>query len=142
MQSAEDKTSPVEAQSDGNQKNTVKSEADVSKSDGKQAAGEQNTTKPGERQPFDQEKANKLAGEFLRAYGRFLDPNVRAELADRLEAKGGLNVSVKTLQEMSRLVEKANPQSPIWQTEPGSGSALQKIAGKARRDLQSIIESL
>ena len=140
-QPAEDKTSPVE-QPDGNQKNTVKSEADVSKSDGKQAAGEQNTTKPGERQPFDQEKANKLAGEFLRAYGRFLDPNVRAELADRLEAKGGLNVSVKTLQEMSRLVEKANPQSPIWQTEPGSGSALQKIAGKARRDLQSIIESL
>ena len=140
-QPAEDKTSLVE-QSDGNQKNTVKSEADVSKSDGKQAAGEQNTTKPGERQPFDQEKANKLAGEFLRAYGRFLDPNVRAELADRLEAKGGLNVSVKTLQEMSRLVENANPQSPIWQTEPGSGSALQKIAGKARRDLQSIIESL
>ncbi len=78
----------------------------------------------------------------MRAYGRFLDQNVRAELADRLEAKGGLNVSVKTLQEMSRLVEKANPQSPIWQTEPGSGSALQKIAGKARRDLQSIIESL
>ena len=54
-QPAEDKTSPVEAQSDGNQKNTVKSEADVSKSDGKQAAGEQNTTKPGERQ----KKANK-----------------------------------------------------------------------------------
>lgn len=139
---AEDKTSPVESQSDGNQKNTVRSEADVSKTDEKQAAGEQNTTKPGERQPFDQERANKWAGDFLRAYGRFLDPNVRAELADRLEAKGGLNVSVKTLQEMSRLVEKANPQSPIWQTEPGSGSALQKIAGKARRDLQSIIESL
>ena len=136
-QPAEDKTSPVE-QPDGNQKNTVKSEADVSKSDGKQSAGEQNTTKPGERQ----QRANKWAGDFLRAYGRFLDPNVRAELADRLEAKGGLNVSVKTLQEMSRLVEKANPQSPIWQTEPGSGSALQKIAGKARRDLQSIIESL
>ena len=136
-QPAEDKTSLVE-QSDGNQKNTVESEADVSKSDGKQAAGEQNTTKPGERQ----QRANKWAGDFLRAYGRFLDPNVRAELADRLEAKGGLNVSVKTLQEMSRLVEKANPQSPIWQTEPGSGSALQKIAGKARRDLQSIIESL
>lgn len=135
---AEDKTSPVEAQSDGNQKNTVKSEADVSKSDGKQAAREQSTKQPGERQ----EKANKWAGDFLRAYGGFLDPNVRAELADRLEAKGGLNVSVKTLQEMSRLVEKANPQSPIWQTEPGSGSALQKIAGKARRDLQSIIESL
>lgn len=129
-------------QPDGNQKNTVKSEADVSKSDGKQAAGEQNTTKPGERQPFDQERANKWAGDFLRAYGGFLDQDVRAELADRLKAKGGLNVSVKTLQEMSRLVEKANPQSPIWQTEPGSGSALQKIAGKARRDLQSIIESL
>jgi hypothetical protein len=140
-QPAEDKTSPVE-QPDGNQENTLESEADVSKTDEKQAAGEQNTKQPGERQPFDQEKANKLAGEFLRAYGRFLDPNVRAELADRLEAKGGLNVSVKTLQEMSRLVEKANPQSPIWQTEPGSGSALQKIAGKARRDLQSIIESL
>ncbi len=139
---AEDKTSPVEAQPDGNQENTLESEADVSKTDEKQAAGEQNTKQPGERQPFDQEKANKLAGEFLRAYGRFLDPNVRAELADRLEAKGGLNVSVKTLQEMSKLVEKANPQSPIWQTEPGSGSALQKIAGKARRDLQSIIESL
>ena len=141
-QPAEDKTSPVEAQPDGNQENTLESEADVSKTDEKQAAGEQNTKQPGERQPSDQEKANKLAGEFLRAYGRFLDPNVRAELADRLEAKGGLNVSVKTLQEMSRLVEKANPQSPIWQTEPGSGSALQKIAGKARRDLQSIIESL
>lgn len=142
MQSAEDKTSPVEAQSDGNQKNTVKSEADVSKSDGKQAAGEQNTTKPGERQPFDQEKANKLAGEFLRAYGRFLDQNVRVELAGRLEAKGGLNVSAETLQAMSDLVREANPQSPIWQTEPGSGSALQKFAGKVRRDLQSIVESL
>ncbi len=142
VQPTEDKTSPVEAQPDGNQENTLESEADVSKTDEKQAAGEQNTKQPGERQPFDQEKANKLAGEFLRAYGRFLDPNVRAELADRLEAKGGLNVSVKTLQEMSRLVEKANPQSPIWQTEPGSGSALQKIAGKARRDLQIIIESL
>lgn len=141
-QPAEDKTSPVEAQPDGNQENTLESEADVSKTDEKQAAGEQNTKQPGERQPFDQEKANKLAGEFLRAYGRFLDPNVRAELADRLEAKGGLNVSVKTLQEMSRLVEKANPQSPIWQTEPGSGSALQQFAGKVRRDLQSIIESL
>ena len=141
-QPAEDKTSPVEAQPDGNQENTLESEADVSKTDEKQAAGEQNTKQPGERQPFDQERANKWAEDFLRAYGRFLDPNVRAELADRLEAKGGLNVSVKTLQEMSRLVEKANPQSPIWQTEPGSGSALQKIAGKARRDLQSIIESL
>ncbi len=134
---AEDKTSPVE-QPDGNQKNTVKSEADVSKSDGKQAAGEQNTTKPGERQ----QRANKWAGDFLRAYSGFLDQDVRAELADRLKAKGGLNVDAKTLQAMSDLVRKANPQSPIWQTKPGSGSALQKIAGKARRDLQSIIESL
>ena len=140
-QPAEDKTSPVE-QPDGNQKNTVKSEADVSKSDGKQAAGEQNTTKPGERQPFDQEKANKWAGDFLRAYGGFLDQNVRVELAGRLEAKGGLNVSAETLQAMSDLVREANPQSPIWQTEPGSGSALQKFAGKVRRDLQSIVESL
>ena len=140
-QPAEDKTSLVE-QSDGNQKNTVKSEADVSKSDGKQAAGEQNTTKPGERQPFDQERANKWAGDFLRAYGGFLDQNIRAGLADRLKAKGGLNVDVKTLQAMSDLVRKANPQSPIWQTRPGSGSALQQFAGKARRDLQSIIESL
>ena len=86
-QPAEDKTSPVE-QPDGNQKNTVKSEADVSKSDGKQAAGEQNTTKPGERQPFNQEKANKWAGDFLRAYSGFLDQNTRAGLADRLKAKG------------------------------------------------------
>lgn len=140
-QPAEDKTSPVE-QPDGNQKNTVKSEADVSKSDGKQAAGEQNTTKPGERQPFDQKKANKWAGDFLRAYGGFLEQNVRAELADRLKAKGGLNVDAKTLQAMSDLVRKANPQSPIWQTRPGSGSALQQFAGKARRDLQSIVESL
>ena len=141
-QPAEDKTSPVEAQSDGNQKNTVKSEADVSKSDGKQAAGEQNTTKPGERQPFDQERADKWAGDFLRAYGGFLDQNVRAELADRLKAKGGLNVDAKTLQAMSDLVRKANPQSPIWQTRPGSGSALQQFAGRARRDLQNIIDSL
>ena len=140
-QPAEDKTSPVE-QPDGNQKNTVKSEADVSKSDGKQAAGEQNTTKPGERQPFDQERADKWAGDFLRAYGGFLDQNVRVELAGRLEAKGGLNVSAETLQAMSDLVREANPQSPIWQTEPGSGSALQKFAGKVRRDLQSIVESL
>ena len=140
-QPAEDKTSLVE-QSDGNQKNTVKSEADVSKSDGKQAAGEQNTTKPGERQPFDQERADKWAGGFLRAYGGFLDQNVRVELAGRLEAKGGLNVSAETLQAMSDLVREANPQSPIWQTEPGSGSALQKFAGKVRRDLQSIVESL
>ena len=129
-------------QPDGNQKNTVKSEADVSKSDGKQAAGEQNTTKPGERQPFDQERANKWAGDFLRAYGRFLDQNVRAELADRLKSKGGLNVDAKTLQAMSDLVRKANPQSPIWQTRPGSGSALQQFAGRARRDLQNIIDSL
>jgi len=55
---AEDKTSPVE-QPDGNQKNTVKSEADVSKTDEKQVAGEQSTKQPGERQPFDQERANK-----------------------------------------------------------------------------------
>ncbi len=136
-QPAEDKTSPVE-QSDGNQKNTVESEADVSKSDGKQAAGEQNTTKPGERQ----KRANKWAGDFLRAYGGFLDQNTRAGLADRLKAKGGLNVDAKTLQAMSDLVRKANPQSPIWQTEPGSGSALQQFAGRARRDLQNIIESL
>lgn len=141
-QPAEDKTSLVEAQSDGNQKNTVKSEADVSKSDGKQAAGEQNTTKPGERQPFDQERANKWAEGFLRAYGGFLDQNVRAELADRLKAKGGLNVSAETLQAMSRLAKEANPRSPIWQTEPGSGSALQQFAGRARRDLQNIIDSL
>ena len=141
-QPAEDKTSPVEAQSDGNQKNTVGSEADVSKSDVKQAAGEQNTTKPGERQPFGQEKANKWAGDFLRAYGRFLDQNVRAELADRLKSKGGLNVDRETLQAMSRLAREANPRSPVWQTKLGSGSALQEFAGKARRDLQSIIESL
>ena len=129
-------------QPDGNQKNTVKSEADVSKSDGKQAAGEQNTTKPGERQPFDQERANKWAGDFLRAYGGLLDQDVRAELADRLKAKGGLNVDAKTLRAMSDLVRKANPQSPIWQTRPGSGSALQQFAGRARRDLQNIIDSL
>ena len=92
---AEDKTSPVE-QPDGNQKNTVKSEADVSKSDGKQAAGEQSTKQPGERQPFNQEKANKWAGDFLRAYSGFLDQNVRAELADRLKSKGGLNVDAET----------------------------------------------
>ena len=136
-QPAEDKTSPVE-QPDGNQKNTVKSEADVSKSDGKQAAGEQNTTKPGERQ----QRANKWAGDFLRAYSGFLDQDVRAELADRLKAKGGLNVDAKTLRAMSDLVRKANPQSPVWQTEPGSGSALQQFAGRARRDLQNIIDSL
>lgn len=141
-QPAEDKTSPVEAQSDGNQKNTVESEADVSKSDGKQAAGEQNTTKPGERQPFDQERANKWAGDFLRAYGGFLDQNIRAELADRLKAKGGLNVDRETIQAMSRLAREAGPQSPIWQTEPGSGSALQQFADRARKNLQSIIESL
>jgi hypothetical protein len=134
---AEDKTSPVE-QPDGNQKNTVESEADVSKSDGKQAAGEQNTTKPGERQ----QRANKWAGDFLRAYGGFLDQNVRAELDDRLKAKGGLNVDAKTLQAMSNLVKEAGPQSLVWQTEPGSGSALQQFADRARKNLQSIIESL
>lgn len=141
-QPAEDKTSPVEAQSDGNQKNTVKSEADVSKTDEKQVAEEQSTTKPEERQPFNQEKANKWAGDFLRAYGGFLDQDVRAELADRLKAKGGLNVDAKTLRAMSDLVRKANPQSPIWQTRPGSGSALQQFADRARKNLQSIIESL
>lgn len=141
-QPAEDKTSPVEAQSDGNQKNTVKSEADVSKSDGKQAAGEQNTTKPGERQPFDQEKANKWAGDFLRAYGGFLDQKVRAELADRLKAKGGLNVDRETIQAMYNLAREAGPQSLVWQTEPGSGSALQQFAGRARKNLQNIIDSL
>lgn len=140
-QPAEDKTSPVE-QSDGNQKNTVKSEADVSKSDGKQAAGEQNTTKPGERQPFDQERANKWAGDFLRAYGRFLDQNVRAELADRLKSKGGLNVDAETLQAMYDLVKKAGPQSPIWQVMPGSGSTIRRAADEARSRLQSIVESL
>ena len=137
-QPAEDKISPVEAQSDGNQKNTVRSEADVSKTDEKQVAGEQNTTKPGERQ----QRANKWAEDFLRAYGGFLDQDVRAELADRLKSKGGLNVDRETLQAMSKLAREANPQSPVWQTEPGSGSALQQFAGKARRDLQSIIESL
>lgn len=129
-------------QPDGNQKNTVKSEADVSKTDEKQVAEEQSTKQPDERQPFNQEKANKWAGDFLRAYGGFLDQDVRAELADRLKAKGGLNVDAKTLRAMLDLVRKANPQSPVWQTEPGSGSALQQFAGKARRDLQSIIESL
>ena len=137
-QPAEDKTSPVEAQSDGNQKNTVKSEADVSKSDGKQAAGEQNTTKPGERQ----KKANKWAGDFLRAYGGFLDQNVRAELADRLKSKGGLNVDAETLQAMYDLVKKAGPQSPIWQVMPGSGSTIRRAADEARSRLQSIVESL
>ena len=129
-------------QPDGNQKNTVKSEADVSKSDGKQAAGEQNTTKPGERQPFDQERANKWAGDFLRAYGRFLDQNVRAELADRLKSKGGLNVDAETLQAMYDLVKKAGPQSPIWQVMPGSGSTIRRAADEARSRLQSIVESL
>ena len=137
-QPAEDKISPVEAQSDGNQKNTVKSEADVSKTGEKQ----QNTTKPGERQPFDQKKANKWAGDFLRAYSGFLDQNVRAELADRLKAKGGLNVDAKTLQAMSDLVRKANPRSPIWQARPGSGSTLRMAADEARSRLQSIVESL
>ena len=116
-QPAEDKTSLVE-QSDGNQENTLEPEADVSKSDKKQSAGEQNTTKPGERQPFDQEKANKWAGDFLRAYSGFLDQNVRAELVDRLKAKGGLNVDAETLQAMSRLAKEAGPRSPIWQVMP------------------------
>ena len=136
-QPAEDKTSPLE-QSDSNQENTLESEADVSKTGEKQAAGEQNTTKPGERQ----QRANKWAGDFLRAYGGFLDQNVRAELVDRLKSKGGLNVDAETLQAMSRLAREANPQSPIWQTRPGSGSALQQFAGRARRDLQNIIDSL
>lgn len=140
-QPAEDKTSPLE-QSDSNQENTLESEADVSKTDEKQVAGEQNTTKPGERQPFNQEKANKWAGDFLRAYSGFLDQSVRAELADRLKAKGGLNVDAETLQAMSNLAKEANPRSPIWQTKPGSGSALQKFADRARKNLQSIIESL
>lgn len=134
---AEDKTSPVE-QPDGNQKNTVKSEADVSKSDGKQAAREQSTKQPDERQ----EKADKWAGDFLRAYSGFLDQNVRAELVDRLKAKGGLNVDAKTLQAMSKLAREANPQSPVWQTEPGSGSTIQMAADEARSRLQSIVESL
>lgn len=141
-QPAEDKTSPVEAQSDGNQKNTVKSEADVSKSDGKQAAREQSTKQPGERQPFNQEKADKWAGDFLRAYSGFLDQNTRAGLADRLKAKGGLNVDAKTLRAMSNLVKEAGPQSLVWQTKPGSGSALQQFAGRARKNLQNIIDSL
>lgn len=140
-QPAEDKTSPVE-QPDGNQKNTLESKADVSKIDEKQVAGEQSTKQPGERQPFNQEKADKWAGDFLRAYSGFLDQNTRAGLADRLKAKGGLNVDVKTLQAMSKLAREANPQSPIWQTEPGSGSALQQFADRARKNLQSIIESL
>lgn len=136
-QPAEDKTSPVE-QSDGNQKNTVESEADVSKTDEKQVAGEQNTTKPGERQ----KRANKWAGDFLRAYGGFLEQNVRAELADRLKAKGGLNVDAKTLQAMSRLAKEAGPRSPIWQVMPGSGSTIRRAADEARSRLQSIVESL
>ena len=136
-QPAEDKTSPLE-QSDSNQENTLESEADVSKSDGKQAAGEQNTTKPGERQ----QRANKWAGDFLRAYGGFLDQNVRAELVDRLKSKGGLNVDAETLQAMSRLAKEADPRSPIWQTEPGSGSTLRRAADEARSRLQSIVESL
>ena len=104
-QPAEDKTSPLE-QSDSNQENTLESEADVSKTGEKQAAGEQNTTKPGERQ----QRANKWAGDFLRAYGGFLDQNVRAELVDRLKSKGGLNVDAETLQAMSRLAKEADPR--------------------------------
>ena len=140
-QPAEDKTSPVE-QPDGNQKNTLESEADVSKTDEKQVAGEQNTTKPGERQLFDQEKANKWAGDFLRAYSGFLDQNVRAELVDRLKSKGGLNVDAETLQAMYRLAKGANPRSPIWQVMPGSGSTIRRAADEARSRLQSIVESL
>ena len=136
-QPAEDKTSPLE-QSDSNQENTLESEADVSKTGEKQAAGEQNTTKPGERQ----QRANKWAGDFLRAYGGFLDQNVRAELVDRLKSKGGLNVDAETLQAMSRLAKEADPRSPIWQTEPGSGSTLRRAADEARSRLQSIVESL
>ena len=136
-QPAEDKTSPLE-QSDSNQENTLESEADVSKTGEKQAAGEQNTTKPGERQ----QRANKWAGDFLRAYGGFLDQNVRAELVDRLKSKGGLNVDAETLQAMYRLAKEADPRSPIWQTEPGSGSTLRRAADEARSRLQSIVESL
>ena len=136
-QPAEDKTSPLE-QSDSNQENTLESEADVSKTGEKQAAGGQNTTKPGERQ----QRANKWAGDFLRAYGGFLDQNVRAELVDRLKSKGGLNVDAETLQAMSRLAKEADPRSPIWQTEPGSGSTLRRAADEARSRLQSIVESL
>jgi hypothetical protein len=119
-------------------KNTVKSEADVSKSDGKQAAREQSTKQPDERQ----EKADKWAGDFLRAYSGFLDQNVRAELVDRLKAKGGLNVDAKTLQAMSRLAKEAGPRSPIWQVMPGSGSTIRRAADEARSRLQSIVESL
>lgn len=136
-QPAEDKTSPLE-QSDSNQENTLESEADVSKTGEKQAAGEQNTTKPGERQ----QRANKWAGDFLRAYSGFLDQNVRAELADRLKSKGGLNVDAKTLQAMSRLAKEAGPRSPIWQVMPGSGSTIRRAADEARSRLQSIVESL
>lgn len=125
-----------------NQENTLESKADVSKTGEKQVAGEQSTKQPGERQPFNQEKADKWAGDFLRAYSGFLDQNVRAELADRLKAKGGLNVDAKTLQAMSDLVRKANPRSPVWQTEPGSGSTLRRAADEARSRLQSIVESL
>ena len=78
----------------------------------------------------------------MRAYSGFLDQNVRAELVDRLKAKGGLNVDAETLQAMSRLAKEAHPRSPVWQTKPGSGSALQKFADRARKNLQSIIESL
>lgn len=138
VQPTEDKTSPVEAQPDGNQENTLESEADVSKTDEKQAAGEQNTKQPGERQ----QRANKWAEGFLRAYGGFLDQNVRAELADRLKAKGGLNVDAKTLQAMSRLAKEADPRSPIWQVMPGSDSTIRRAADEARSRLQSIVESL
>lgn len=141
-QPAENKTSPAKNQPETDQGNTTKSETDVSKKDESQPGEEQNASMSGERQPFDQEKANKWAGDFRRAYGGFLDPAVRAELADRLKAKGGLNVDRETVQAMSKLAREADPRSPIWQTKPGSGSALQKFADRARKNLQSIIESL
>ena len=78
----------------------------------------------------------------MRAYGGFLDQNVRAELVDRLKAKGGLNVDEETLQAMYKLAREANPRSPIWQTEPGSGSTIRRAADEARSRLQSIVESL
>ena len=78
----------------------------------------------------------------MRAYGGFLEQNVRAELADRLKAKGGLNVDAETLQAMYDLVKKAGPQSPIWQVMPGSGSTIRRAADEARSRLQSIVESL
>ncbi len=141
-QPVENKTSPAENQLETDQGNTTKSETDVSKKDENQPGEEQNASKFGERQLSDQDRADKWAGDFLRAYSGFLDQNTRAGLADRLKAKGGLNVDAETLQAMSRLAKEAGPRSPIWQTKPGSGSALQKFADRARKNLQSIIESL